>query len=100
MVNRGHIGRSRPGTAWHLWFVGLVIAVVGATAVSDAWHLEHDADPSCVVCKLVHQPLAELSGNVQVGPSAAPELATRASTTRWIPADPDAQVPARAPPLS
>ncbi len=83
---------------WRVWFVAFVIAVVSATVVSAAWHAEHDADPSCAVCKLRHQPLVEVSGDLRVGPGAAPEPATRASVTVWIPADPDAQVPTRAPP--
>ena len=85
---------------WRLWLVGFLIAVVGATAVSAAWHAEHDANPNCVVCKLRHEPLAELAGDLQVGPGAAPERATPLSVTPWIPADPDAHVPTRAPPLS
>lgn len=86
---------------WRVWFVGFVIvAVVGATALSAAWHAEHDADPSCVVCKLRYQPLAEASGDLQVRPVDAPEPATPLSVTMWVPADPDAQVPTRAPPLS
>ena len=84
----------------HVWFVWLVIAVVGATAVSAAWHTEHDADPNCVVCKLKHEPAAELAGDLQVGPADAPEPATRVSDTVWIPVDAYAHVPARAPPLS
>ena len=91
--------RGRVAT-WRVWFVGFVIAVVGPTAVSAAWHAEHDTDPTCVVCKLRHQPLAEPAGDLQGGPVDAPEPATRASVTTWIPADPDAQVPTRAPPLS
>lgn len=85
---------------WRALFVGFVISVVGATALSGAWHVEHDADPSCVVCKLRHQPLAEVSGDLQVGPVEAPGPATRASVTAWVPADQDAHVPTRAPPLS
>ena len=36
----------------------------------------------------------------QVGPVEAPGPATRASVTAWVPADQDAHVPTRAPPLS
>ena len=74
--------------------------MVGATALSGAWHVEHDADPSCVVFKLRHQPLAEVSGDLQVGPVEAPGPATRASVTAWVPADQVALAPTRAPPLS
>ena len=80
--------------------VGCVIAVLATTAVSAAWHAEHDADSSCVVCKLRHEPLAELAGDLQVGPVDAAEPATRASVNAWIPTDPDAEVSTRAPPLS
>lgn len=83
---------------WRVYVVGSVIAVVGTTVVSAAWHAEHDANPSCVVCKLRHEPLVELAADLQVGPVDAPEPATCPSLTTWIPADPDAQVPARAPP--
>ena len=71
MVNRGRVGSSGPVPMWRVWFVGFVIAVVGATAVSAAWHAEHNTDPSCVVCKLRHQPLAEVSGDLKVGPGEA-----------------------------
>lgn len=100
MITRGRIGRSEPIPIWRVCVVGCVIAVVAATAVSAAWHPEHDADPNCVACKLRHEPLTELAGGLQVGPVDAAEAATRASVTAWIPTDPDAQVPTRAPPLS
>ena len=100
MMTRGRIGRSEPIPIWRVCVVGCVIAVVAATAVSAAWHTEHDADPNCVVCKLRHEPLAELAGDLQVGPVDTPEPAMRPSLITWIPADPDAQVPTRAPPLS
>ena len=97
MVNRGCVARSAPVPLWRVWFV---IAVVGATAVTAAWHAEHDTDPSCVVCKLRHEPLAAVSGDLRVRPVDAPEPATRASVTAWVPANPDEHVPTRAPPLS
>ena len=100
MINRGRIGRSGPTPVWRVYVVGFVMAVVGTTAVAAAWHAEHDADPNCVVCKLRHEPLAELAGALQVGPGDASEPAARPSVTTWIPADPDAQVPTRAPPHS
>ena len=100
MITWGRIGRSGPIPIWRVCVVGCIIAVVAATAVSAAWHTEHDADPNCVVCKLRHEPLAELAGDLQVGPVDAPEPAMRPSLITWIPADPDAQVPTRAPPLS
>ena len=101
MVDRAHVGHTRqPAHArvWRVWFVGFVIAVVSATAVSAASHAEHDSDQNCIVCKLRNQPLAELTGDLQVAPAGTPEPATRASATPWIPPDADAQVPARAPP--
>ena len=84
---------------WRVWVAGFVIAVVGSAAVAVAWHAEHGADPDCVVCKLAHEPLAELSGSLEVAPVHVPEPAPHASATTWMPADPNAQVPARAPPL-
>jgi len=98
MFHRGRRSGLTPG--WRVCVVGFVIVVVGTTAVVAAWHAEHDSDPSCVVCKLRHEPLAELSGDLQVGPVEGLEPATHASATTWMPADPDAQVPTRAPPLS
>ena len=83
---------------WRVWFIGFVIAMVGTTVVSAAWHAEHDSDPSCIVCKVRHEPLAELSGDLQVGAVEAPEAATRAVAATLMPADPDAQVLTRAPP--
>ena len=80
--------------------MGCVVAVVGATAVSAAWHAEHDADQNCVVCKLRHQPVTDLSGAIHVGPIATPARLIGPSGDQWSPADTDAQVPARAPPLS
>ena len=100
MVNRGRVAGSVPSPTWRVWLVGFVIAVVGVTAVSAAWHAEHDAGPSCVVCKLRHQPLAEVSGDLQVRPVDEPEPATPLSVTALVSANPDEQVPIRAPPLS
>ena len=96
MLNRSRVARSGPVPMWRVWFV---IAIVGATAMAAAWHAEHDADPSCVVCKLRHQPL-EVAEDLQVRPVDAPEPAPPLSFTTWVPADPDEQVPTRAPPLS
>ena len=58
MINRG---RSGPIPMWRVYVAGFVIAVVGTTVVSAAWHAEHDAGPNCVVCKLRHEPLADLA---------------------------------------
>ena len=97
MVNRSRVARVEPVPMWRVWFV---IAIVGATGTAAAWHVEHDADPSCVVCKLRHQSLADPAEDLQVSPLQAPEPATRLSVTTWVPADSDAQVPTRAPPRS
>ena len=85
---------------WRVWLIGLVVGVIGVTAMSAAWHAEHDTDPDCVVCKIRREPLTELSGDLQVGPVDAPEPAAHVAAAMWMPADPDAQVPTRAPPLS
>ena len=99
MVNRSCGAGSVTSPMLRVWLVGFVIAVVGLTAMAAAWHAEHDADPSCVVCKLRHQPL-EVAGDLQVRQVDAPEPTTPLSVTTWVPADPDAQVSTRAPPLS
>ena len=44
-------------------------------------------------------PLADLAGDLQVALGDAPEPTTRQFLTAWVPADPDARVPTRAPPL-
>jgi len=100
MITWGRIGRSEPIPIWRVCVVGCIIAVVAATAVSAAWHTEHDADPNCVVCKLRHEPLADLAGDLQVGPFDALEPVTPLCVTTLVLAHLDAQVPARAPPLS
>ena len=100
MVNQGRVAGSVLSPPWRVWRVWFVVAIVGATAMAAAWHSEHDADPSCVACKLRYQPL-EVAGDLQQArPVDAPEPATPLSVTTWVPADPDEQVPTRAPPLS
>ena len=44
--------------------------------------------------------LAELAGDLQIGPCDTLAPATPLSISTWVPADSDAQVPTRAPPLS
>ena len=98
--SRTLIRRSGPIPIRLVCVIALVVGSAGAATVSTARHAEHDTDPSCVVCKVRHEPLAELAGDLQVGPVGAPEPATSMTSATWIPADPDAQVPTRAPPHS
>ncbi len=75
------------------------MAVVSVTAVSATWHAGHEVDPDCAVCKLRHQPLADLADTVRVEQQFVPERIAAASDI-WIPADTSSAVPARGPPLS
>lgn len=100
MVKRGRVAGSVLSPLWRVWLVGFVIAVVDLTAVSNAWHAEYAADPDCVVYELENEPLAEPGGDLQVGPCDTRELVTPLCVTTLVLAHLDAQVPARAPPLS
>ena len=66
----------------------------------DVWHAEHDPGDDCVVCELQNEPQAEASVDLEVALVDATKSAMRFAFAAWVPADPVAQVPARAPPLS
>jgi len=98
---RGHspfCSRWRAGV-WRASFVALLVAVLSVTAVSAAWHAGHEAEPDCAVCKLRHQPLADLAGDIQVARLDAPERVVVAGLDE-LPADTPSAVPARGPPRS
>ena len=99
MVNQDRVRQTRQQERAQIWFVGFFIAVIFVPQVVGVWHTGHDADPSCVVCKLVNQPLTKVSEDLQIGPADASELASPASIIAWDQTD-QVQVPSRAPPLS
>ena len=93
-----HKGFTRCGPGWRACIVVLAIALVGAASVSTVWHKWHDADQECAVCQLRHHAVADLIGAPQIRPADVPEGFTQLSAARWIAANQDSQVPARAPP--
>ena len=93
-----HKGLARRSPGWRAWIAVLAIALVGAASTAAVWHEEHAADQDCAVCQLRHQPAAELSVSLHVGPVDAPELLEQAPDTGWIPSSHTRRLPARAPP--
>ena len=79
--------------------VALVVAVACSTAIAGVWHVDHDADQHCAVCKLGHEPLADLAADTQIEP---PETTAAMPNTlaRWVLALTTVPVPARGPPLA
>ena len=100
MVNRSRVAGSVASSTWRVWLIGFVIATVGVTAVSAAWHAGHDADSDCVLCKFENEPLADRTGDHQVGRCYTPEPATPLCSSTLVLTDLEEQAPARAPPLS
>ncbi len=85
---------------FRLWIGALAVTLIAVTAVPTAVHAEHGADQDCAVCKLRNQPLAALSGELQVHPTEPPEALAQAPRVTSILSYHGAQIPARAPPLS
>ena len=82
------------------WIGALAVALLAVTAAPTVFHAEHGVDQDCAVCELKHKPLAELSGELQVRPTEAPEAPTQAPRVTLVHSYHGAQIPARAPPLS
>lgn len=82
---------------WPAWVVILLLAVAGATAVPAVWHADHGPDQDCAVCKLGHEPVADLADDSQTAPlepsADLPEL-----LARWAVVVASSPVPARGPP--
>ena len=93
-----HTGLARRSPGWRAGIVILAIALVGATSAAAVWHGEHAGDQECAVCQLRHQPAAELSGCVRVGPAEAPEPLEQAPCAGWLASGHLTHIPARAPP--
>ena len=93
-----HAGLVRRSLGWRTWIAVLAIALAGAASAATVWHGDHAGDQHCAVCQLRHQPAAELSDNLSIGPAAAAELLDQLPRDGWIPADRFSRLPARAPP--
>ena len=93
-----HTGPARRSLGWRNWIAVLAIALVGATSTAAVWHEEHAGDQECAVCQLRHQPAAELSGFVRIGPVEAPEPLEQAPSAKWLASGHLTSLPARAPP--
>ena len=78
----------------------LAVALLAVTAAPTVFHAEHSVDQDCTVCTPRHQPLANLSGELQVRPTEAAETLAQVPRIRLVPSYHGAQIPARAPPLS
>lgn len=94
-MHAGLVGRS-PG--WRAWIAVLAIALAGAASAATVWHADHAGDQDCAVCQLRHQPAADLSGRLVIGPPVVAELIEQLPRDGWIPADRLFRLPARAPP--
>ena len=89
---------ARCGPEWRTWIVILAVALIGAASTSTMWHGEHGVDQDCAVCQLRHQPAADLSAALQVGPAESPEPFVLPPAMAWVPIHHGSQIPARAPP--
>ena len=83
-----------------IWIGALAIALIAVTAAPTVLHAEHGADQVCAVCQLRSQPLADLSGELQVRPTEAVEVLARTPRGALVLSYHGARTPARAPPLS
>ena len=82
------------------WICVAAVALIAVTAAPTVFHAEHGADQDCTVCKLRNQPLADLSGELQVRPTEAAATLTQTPRITSILPYQGARMPARAPPLS
>lgn len=88
---------DRQATLWRAWLVILLVAVSGATAIPAIWHVDHGPDQDCAVCKLGHEPVADLADGSQTTP---PETAVGIPDilARWVVVATISPAPARGPP--
>jgi len=93
-----HTGLARRSPGWRVWIAALAMALVGAASAANAWHGDHAGDQDCVVCQLRHQPVAELSGQVEIGPADVAEQLELLPRREWTASDRFSRLPARAPP--
>ena len=78
----------------------IAVALIAVAVAPTVFHAEHGADQDCAVCKLRNQPLADLSGELKVPPTEAPEALAQAPRVTSVLSYHGARIPARAPPLS
>ena len=82
------------------WICALAVALIAVTAGPSVFHAEHGADQDCTVCALRSQPLTDLSGELQVRPTAAAETLGQTLRITVVLSYHGARIPSRAPPLS
>jgi len=78
----------------------LAAALLAVTAAPTVFHAEHSVDQDCTVCTPRNQPLADLSGELQVRPTEAAETLVLAPRVRSVSSYRGTHIPARAPPRS
>ena len=93
-----HAGLVRCSPGWRAWIAVLAIALAGAASAATVWHGDHAGDQDCAVCQIRHQPVAELSVNLDVGPADAAELIEPLAGDDRAASDRFSRLPARAPP--
>lgn len=93
-----HAGLARRSPGWRAWIAVLAIALAGAASAATVWHGDHAGDQDCAVCQIRHQPVAELSVNLDVGPADAAELIEQIPVEDRVASDLFSRLPARAPP--
>ena len=93
-----HTGLARRSPDRRVWIAALAIALVGAASAATAWHGDHAGDQECAVCQLRHQPVADLPGDLEIGPAAAAERLEPLPRGGWTVSDRLSRLPARAPP--
>ena len=93
-----HTGLARRSPGWRVRIAVLAAALVGAAAAATAWHGDHVGDRDCAVCQLRQQPVAELSGDLEIGPADGAERLQPLASGDWTASDRPARLPARAPP--
>lgn len=81
------------------WVAAVVVAAVSVTVVSAGWHVGHEAEPDCAVCKLRHQPFDEATSAPQVQrlESRAHLIGTLTDPQQILPRS---STPARGPPVA
>ena len=93
-----HTGLARRSPGWRVRIAVLAIALVGAASAATAWHGDHAGDQHCAVCQLRHHPVAELPGDLEIGPADVTERLEPLPSGSWTASDRPSRVPARAPP--
>ena len=93
-----HAGLARRSPGWRAWIVVLAIALAVAASAETVRHGDHAGDQDCAVCQLRHQPAAELSDTIEIGPADAAELLDSLPRGGRFTSGRFSRLPARAPP--